>query len=186
TADFTLLFLFSMGVPKGKWGTLINVLYEFKRHDDANTPLARALPALAEAHGAHYARMGVRGLRDLGTAIFNAMRSLGTTEHMAKAFSILPTPKYSPVQAYERLVRNQVETVTLDKLAGRVAATGVVPYPPGIPLLMPGELAGPASGPILAYLKSLEAFDKQFPGFTHETHGVEVEDGVHKVVCLKD
>lgn len=186
TADFTLLFLFSMGVTKGKWGTLINVLYEFKRHYDANTPLARALPALAEAHGAHYARMGVRGLRDLGTAIFNAMRSLGTTEHMAKAFSILPTPKYSPVQAYERLVRNQVETVTLDKLAGRVAATGVVPYPPGIPLLMPGELAGPAGGPILAYLKSLEAFDKQFPGFTHETHGVEVEDGVHKVVCLKD
>ncbi|GAB7081085.1 Orn/Lys/Arg family decarboxylase [Megalodesulfovibrio paquesii] len=182
TADFTLLFLFSMGVTRGKWGTLINALYEFKRHYDANTPLKRALPALMEAHGARYAGMG---LKDLGAAIFTAMRTLGTTEAMAKAFSILPRPKYSPVQAYERLVRNQVETVRLDGLAGRVVATGVVPYPPGIPLLMPGELAGPADGPVLAYLRALEAFDRQFPGFTHETHGVEVEDGAYKVVCLK-
>jgi arginine/lysine/ornithine decarboxylase len=31
-------------------------------------------------------------------------------------------------------------------------ATGVVPYPPGIPLLMAGENVGPAEGPLIGYL----------------------------------
>ena len=36
TTDFGLLFLFSLGVTKGKWGTLVNVLLDFKRDYDAN------------------------------------------------------------------------------------------------------------------------------------------------------
>ena len=51
--------------------------------------------------------------------------------------------------------------------------------------MMPGENAGPADGPLLGYLKALEAYDSRFPGFTHDTHGVEVEDGVYHVYCLK-
>jgi arginine decarboxylase len=70
-------------------------------------------------------------------------------------------------------------------MAGRIAATGIVPYPPGIPLMMPGESAGAADGPVLGYLKALEEFDRQFPGFTHETHGIEVTDGVYRAYCLK-
>ncbi|MFP3561845.1 arginine decarboxylase, partial [Paraburkholderia sp. SIMBA_049] len=31
TTDFTILFLFSLGVTKGKWGTLVNTLLDFKR-----------------------------------------------------------------------------------------------------------------------------------------------------------
>ncbi len=183
TTDFTILFLFSMGVTKGKWGTLVNALYEFKRHYDANTPLPRVLPGLIAEHGDRYQGLG---LRDLGEAIFKAMHDLKTTEAMAKAFSILPRAAMSPVRAYERLVRGDVRALTLDEMAGRIVATGVVPYPPGIPLLMPGEDAGPANAPILAYLKALEAFDKQFPGFTHDTHGVEVEDGICRVMCLEE
>lgn len=64
-------------------------------------------------------------------------------------------------------------------------ATGVVPYPPGIPLLMPGENAGAADGPILGYLKALQAFDRDFPGFGHDTHGVEIRDGTYYVLCIK-
>ncbi len=40
TTDFQIMFLFSMGVTRGKWGTLVNTLCSFKRHYDANTPLA--------------------------------------------------------------------------------------------------------------------------------------------------
>lgn len=181
TTDFTLLFLFSLGITKGKWGTLINAFYDFKRHYDANTPVADVIPALVAATGDAYAKPG---LADLCDAIFAAMKELQTTASMAEAFSVLPDAELSPVQAYERLVRNEVESVTLEQMAGRVAATGVVPYPPGIPLLMPGENAGPVNGPILRYLKALEAFDRRFPGFTHDTHGVEVEDGVYRVLCL--
>ena len=44
TTDFTILFLFSIGITKGKWGTLLNALLDFKRDYDGNTPLAHVLP----------------------------------------------------------------------------------------------------------------------------------------------
>ncbi|TDV24802.1 lysine decarboxylase/arginine decarboxylase [Paraburkholderia caballeronis] len=178
TTDFTILFLFSMGVTKGKWGTLANALLDFRRDYDNNAPLEQVLPSLARAYPARY---GSLGLKDLAAAMFDTMRALRSTDRLAHAFSMLPSPDLSPVQAYERLVKGNVETVTLDGLANRTVATGVVPYPPGIPLLMPGENAGPADGPVLAYLKALETFDRAFPGFTHDIHGVEVDDGAYRV-----
>ncbi len=182
TTDFTILVLFSLGITKGKWGTLVNALLDFKRDYDGNAPLEHALPALMREHGAAYAGMG---LRDLADHMFKAMSKLKTTAAMAQGFSQLPKPDLSPVEAYERLVRGEVESLTLQQMVGRTVATGVVPYPPGIPLLMPGENAGPAGGPLLGYLKALEAYDKLFPGFTHDTHGVEVENGEYRVMCLK-
>ncbi len=180
TTDFTILVLFSIGITKGKWGSLVSALCDFKHDYDANVLLEQAIPALIEDHGDRYAGMG---LKDLADTMFSAMKELKTTQMMSEGFSQLPHPEMSPVRAYERLVRGEVEQVTLDELAGRTVATGVVPYPPGIPLLMPGENAGPADGPILGYLKSLEAYDRRFPGFTHDTHGVEVEDGLYRVYC---
>jgi arginine/lysine/ornithine decarboxylase len=83
-----------------------------------------------------------------------------------------------------RLVRNEVERVRLDEVAHRVVATSVVPYPPGIPMMMPGESAGPADGPYIGYLRALRDWDRRFPGFAHETHGVEVDGGEHYLRCL--
>jgi lysine decarboxylase/arginine decarboxylase len=182
TTDFTILFLFSLGITKGKWGTLVNALLSFKRDYDRNTPLAQVLPDLVESYPGRYGGMG---LRDLADEMFAAVAQGRNTEWMAEAFGRLPEAEMTPREAYERLVHNQVEHLTLDRLAGRCAATGVVPYPPGIPLLMPGEHFGDARGPVLSYLRSLEAFDTRFPGFTHDTHGVEVEDGKYKVYALK-
>jgi arginine decarboxylase len=51
----------------------------------------------------------------------------------------------------------------------------VVPYPPGIPLLMPGERFGKDTRAVGDFLLGLEAFDAAFPGFGHDTHGVEVK-----------
>ena len=52
-------------------------------------------------------------------------------------------------------------------------------------MLKPGENAGAADGPILGYLKALQAFDRDFPGFGHDTHGVEIRDGTYYVLCIK-
>ncbi|TCT06804.1 Orn/Lys/Arg decarboxylase N-terminal domain-containing protein [Aquabacter spiritensis] len=181
TTDFTILFLFSLGITKGKWGTLVSELADFKRDYDANVPLAQVLPDLVALAPKRY---GALGLRDLADEMFAAMKALKTTAAMSAAFSGLPVPDLSPVEAYERLVKGEVERLPLAAMAGRTVATGIVPYPPGIPLLMPGENVGPADGPALAYLRALEAFDAQFPGFAHDTHGVEVEDGIYHVLCI--
>jgi arginine/lysine/ornithine decarboxylase len=182
TTDFTILFLFSLGITKGKWGTLLNALFEFKTDFDANAPIERVLPKIYRADPTFYRDMG---LKDLAQRMFHAMKQLKTTKYLAEAFSVLPHPDLSPVEAYEKLVKNDVESLTLDEMAGRTVATGVVPYPPGIPLLMPGENAGPDDGPVLGYLKALEAFDSLFTGFTHETHGVSTDQGRYKILCLK-
>lgn len=181
TSDFTILFLFSIGITKGKWGTLVNTLLSFRQDYDRNTPLAQVLPDLVESYPDRYGGMG---LRDLADEMFARVAEGRNTEWMAKAFAELPKAEMTPREAYTRLVHNEVEHVPLDRLAGRVAATGVVPYPPGIPLLMPGENFGDDAGPVLSYLRSLEAFDLQFPGFTHDTHGVEVQDGKYMVYAL--
>ena len=125
------------------------------------------------------------GLKDLADEMFKAMKELGTTKALSAGFAVLPHPNMSPVEAYENLVHNNVEKVKIDDMAGRTVATGVVPYPPGIPLMMPGENAGEADGPLLGYLKSLQAFDRRFPGFTHDTHGVEVNNGDYEILCIK-
>ena len=63
----------------------------------------------------------------------------------------------TPNAAYQHLVRDEIEHVPLEELADRVLATSVVPYPPGIPMLMPGESTGANDGPYLGYLRALSA-----------------------------
>jgi arginine decarboxylase len=182
TSDYTILFLFSIGVTKGKWGTLVNALLDFKRDYDANTPLSLVLPALAKDHPAHY---GKCGLKDLGDEMWGQTQKLNVGPLLERAFGTLPQPVCTPVQAYEQLVLGHVEQIPLQQMAGRILATGIVPYPPGIPLLMPGEAAGALDEPALSYLQALQQFDRQFPGFTHDIHGVESIDGSYHTLCLK-
>ena len=82
-------------------------------------------------------------------------------------------------------MHKEVERVAVDEMAKRVVAVGIVPYPPGIPMLMPGENVGPDDGPYLGYLRALQTWDRLFPGFGHESHGVENIDGRYFVYCLK-
>jgi arginine decarboxylase len=182
TTDFTILFLFSIGITKGKWGTLLNTLLDFKRDYDRNTPLAQVLPSLVSDHPERYFGLG---LRDLSDQMFTQLNETEQTRWLAEAFSTLPKPVMTPHAAYQKLIRGQIEHVPLEELSDRVLATSVVPYPPGIPMLMPGEVTGAAVGPYLSYLRALWSWDRRFPGFGHDTHGVENRDGVYYVQCLK-
>jgi arginine decarboxylase len=91
----------------------------------------------------------------------------------------------TPREAYERLVAGDVELVPSDKLANRTAANAVMPYPPGIPMLMSGENFGAADSPQIEYLKSMQSREQQFPGFAGVIEGAEMVDGVHHVLCVK-
>jgi len=182
TTDFTVLLLFSIGITKGKWGTLLNALLEFKRDYDRNTPLAEVLPHLTSGYPAVY---GELGLRELADRMFATLKETRQTHWLSEAFSTLPKAVMTPSAAYQHLVRDEIEHVALPDLADRVLATSLVPYPPGIPMLMPGEATGPDNGPYLGYLRALAEWDGRFPGFGHDTHGVENRDGVPYIQCLK-
>lgn len=182
TSDFAVLFLFSLGITKAKWSTLLTAMLDFKRDYDLDVPLSRVIPSLVKQHPDRYEGLGLRGL---GDQMFEELKKSGQTSHLQKAYSNLPEIRMSPADAYQRLVLGEVERVALSALAGRTVATSIVPYPPGIPMVMPGEAAGAANGPHIGYLKSLQNWDKRFPGFGHDTHGVEAEDGEYYVQCLK-
>jgi arginine decarboxylase len=172
TEPYSILTLFSVGITKGKWGSLVAGLMRFKELYDANAPLASVLPDLVAEHPERY---GALGLRELAAEMHAAIGEHRILEHLDAAFSNLPEPVLSPRETFARLVRGEVEQVPASQLEGRILAVQVVPYPPGIPILMPGERFGEKTRGVGDYLLGLEAFDAKFPGFGHDTHGVEVK-----------
>jgi arginine decarboxylase len=181
TTDHIVLCLFSVGITRGKWGTLLNALLAFKRDWDANAPLAAVLPDLLTAHSRRYAALG---LRDLGEQMWEHLRADPPGPTLQAAFESVPEARLTPREAYERLVRGDVELVPFGEMAGRTLAVGIQPYPPGIPILLPGEDAGPADGPFLSYLRLLQAWDAAFPGFEHEVEGAQHTDGEYAAYCV--
>src|SRR6516162_7746947 len=136
TGLYSFLVLFSMGITKGKWSTLITELINFKDLYDANAPLDRVLPALARAHPEAYSRMG---LKDLCEQVHRAYGEFDLPRAQRDMYTTLPEMAMRPADAYECLVRGRVESVEIDHLMGRTLAVMIVPYPPGIPVIMPGE-----------------------------------------------
>lgn len=182
TGLYSFLVLFSMGITKGKWSTLLTELLEFKRSYDANLALADALPSIARAGGARYQGMG---LRDLCDSLHGCYRENATAKALKRMYTVLPEIAMKPADAYNQLVRGEVEAVPIDQLEGRIAAVMLVPYPPGIPLIMPGERFTPATRSIIDYLEFARTFDCSFPGFDADVHGLQREGGRYTVDCIK-
>jgi len=172
TGLYSFLVLFSMGITKGKWSTLVTELLNFKDLYDANTPLKRAMPALAAAHPEVYA---VMGLKDLCDQIHKVYRDDNVAKAQKDMYTALPEMALRPADAYDHLVRGRVESVEIDKLMGRTLAVMVVPYPPGIPVIMPGERITAATKSIQDYLLYAREFDQKFPGFETDIHGLRFE-----------
>ena len=82
-----MLFLFSIGVTKGKWGTLLNTLLDFKVDYDRNAPLAEVLPSIAAKSPARYAG---KGLKDLGDEMWQQLRKSKQGHWQAQAYATLP------------------------------------------------------------------------------------------------
>ncbi|MFG2113587.1 hypothetical protein ACGFRB_13285 [Streptomyces sp. NPDC048718] len=103
------------------------------------------------------------------------------------AFQQLPEPAEPPQRCYQQLIRGGTERIPLSHAAHRTAAAMVTVTPPGIPVLMPGERTGAPDGPLLRYLRALEAFDRAFPGFHSEAHGVTIDPGTgdYLIECVR-
>jgi len=172
TGDYTMLTLFSVGTSKGKWGSLLETLFEFKRLYDRQAPLPEALPDLAAKHPDRY---GTLTLRQLSDEMHSAMGQLNLPGLLQEACDVEPNPVMTPSQSFQKLIREGTEKVKLTEMAGRIPAVMLVPYPPGIPIRMPGERLGDANSSTIKLLLALEEFGKRFPGFEREVHGIEVD-----------
>ena len=174
---YSVLFLFSMGITKGKWSTLVTELLAFKDLYDANAPLSQSLPSLLEDNASAYAGWG---LRDLCAALHEFNREFRVAEVMREMYVELPEPVITPAEAYNHLVRGEIERVDIDQLSGRVAGTMLVPYPPGIPTIMPGERFGASDEPIIQSLRIAREQNARFPGFESDVHGLIIDNSGEK------
>lgn len=187
TGYYSFLVLFTLGITKGKSGTLLAELFRFKALYDRNSPLEEVFPDLVREHPARYSG---QGLRDLCQEMHDFLRDISIMDIVQRVYEVLPEPVMIPAEAYRHLVRGTVEPVPVKDVEGRTVAVMVVPYPPGIPIIMPGERCGPETRPIIDLLLSLQRFDDLFPGFENEVHGVDVviedDHGAYYIYCVED
>ena len=99
-----------------------------------------------------------------------------------------PSTRVFAVPAWAALAHDEAlrktERVEIDHLEGRITVGLVTPYPPGIPLLIPGEVFNKK---IVDYLKFAREFNAQCPGFETDIHGlVEEADADGKLRYFAD
>jgi ornithine decarboxylase len=167
----SILFLLTPGVESSKAGNLLSALLYFKRLHDDNAPLEEAMGEFVRARPQRY--RGVR-LRDLCAEMHRFFReadisALQTAQFRAEHF---PTPAMSPAEAMQCLVRNRVDYVPISEVAGRIATTLWVVYPPGIAAIIPGERLDQRARPMIAYLQAFERAANLFPGLETEIQGI--------------
>jgi len=168
TGLYSFFVMFTIGITKGRWNTLVTELQQFKMDYDANQPLWRVMPEFVQAHP-QYERVG---LRDLAQQIHEAYRKHDVARVTTEMYLSTMEPAMKPSDAFERLAHRKVDRVPIDELEGRVTTMLVTPYPPGIPLLIPGERFNRS---IVEYLKFARSFNERFPGFETDVHGLVVE-----------
>lgn len=183
TGPYNLLFLFSIGIDKTRAMGLLRGLTEFKRAYDLNLRVKNMLPDLYAEDPDFYRNMRIQ---DLAQGIHKLIRQHDLPGLMLRAFEVLPEMIMTPHQAWQRQIKGEVETVALDQLPGRVSANMILPYPPGVPLLMPGERITQQSRAVLDFLLMLCSIGQHYPGFETDIHGAKRnEDGVYQVRVLK-
>jgi arginine decarboxylase len=168
-----VLILFSVGTTQGKSGTLLETLLAFKRLYDRNASIEEALPELARAYPDRYGKMTLRALCD---EMHQVMTELDLQAMANHAGEVISEQVLTPSDAYQHLIHGRTEEVRIRDLPGRVAALMIVPYPPGIPVLMPGERVDPAGGTSVNFLEAVEAFGKRFPGFGREVQNIHPDE----------
>jgi arginine decarboxylase len=182
TGLYSFFVMFTIGITKGRWNTLVTELQQFKMDYDANQPLWRVMPEFVEAHP-QYERVG---LKDLAQQIHDAYRRHNVARVTTEMYLSNMEPAMIPSDAFECLAHRRVDRVPIDELEGRITTMLVTPYPPGIPLLIPGERFNRS---IVEYLKFARSFNERFPGFETDVHGLVVEEErgrkVYYVDCVK-
>ncbi|WP_316225154.1 MULTISPECIES: Orn/Lys/Arg decarboxylase N-terminal domain-containing protein [unclassified Bradyrhizobium] len=170
----SLLFLVTPGVEASKAGTLISGLVAFKRLHDDNVLLEDAIPEFTRRRFARYRKVR---LRDLCAEMHRFYRAADVSALQAKQFlpEHMPEIAISPREAARALMRNDVDYLPIDKIAGRIATTPFVVYPPGIATIVPGERLSERAKPMIDYLKMFEQAFNTFPGFDVEIQGLYKE-----------
>ena len=182
TGLYSFFIMFTIGITKGRWNTLLTALQQFKDDYDKNQPMWKILPEFV-ATQPRYERVG---LKDLCQQIHDIYKANDVAKLTTEMYLSDMQPAMKPADAYAKLAHREIDRVAIDDLEGRITSVLLTPYPPGIPLLIPGERFNKT---IVQYLRFAREFNGKFPGFETDIHGlVETErDGkpAYYIDCVR-
>ncbi|MGY8903281.1 MAG: Orn/Lys/Arg family decarboxylase [Burkholderiales bacterium] len=173
TGLYSFFIMFTIGITKGRWNSMLTALQQFKDDYAKNQPMWRVLPEFCQK----YPRYEKMGLADLCQHVHALYAKYDIARLTTDMYLSDLQPAMKPSDAYACIAHRSTERVEIDELEGRITVGLVTPYPPGIPLLIPGEVFNKK---IVDYLKFAREFNAQCPGFETDIHGlveIEGEDG---------
>eukprot|EP00026_Physarum_polycephalum_P002601 Phypoly_transcript_02608.p1 GENE.Phypoly_transcript_02608~~Phypoly_transcript_02608.p1 ORF type:complete len:838 (+),score=132.64 Phypoly_transcript_02608:48-2561(+) len=179
TDFYSFLIIFSIAVTKGKSSTLITSLLEFKNDFDNAERLTDVFPDIA-----HIQKFKNVTLPEFAAQMHQFFVDKNLVQVLHNVYESLPPYVMIPAEAHKKQVHGEAILVKLSELVDRVCAVMVVPYPPGIPVVMPGERF---TRKVVDFLLMEEEFDRLFPGFETEIHGVaRNENGEYAIYCVEE
>jgi arginine/lysine/ornithine decarboxylase len=184
TGLYSFFIMFTIGITKGRWNTLLTALQQFKDDYDRNQPMWRILPEFC----AGFPQYERRGLRDLCQQIHETYAKHDVARLTTEMYLSNLHPAMKPADAFAHIAHRKTERVAIDDLEGRITTSLLTPYPPGIPLLIPGERF---NRKIVDYLRFVRDFNRAFPGFDTDVHGLVEEEtamvgeATYYVDCVK-
>jgi len=173
TGLYSFFIMFTIGITKGRWNSMVTELQQFKDDYDQNLPLWRVMPEFIKKFP-KYERVG---LKDLCQQIHEMYKEKNVAKITSKMYLSDIQTAILPSEAWDKMTHKQISRITIDELDNQITAILITPYPPGIPLMVPGERFNET---IIHYLKFVRAFNNQFPGFESDVHGLlkQEVDGV--------
>ncbi len=108
------------------------------------------LPSLYREDPEFYENMRIQ---DLAQNIHKLIEHHNLPDLMFRAFEVLPSMVMTPHAAFQKSCTVRRKKY-LEEMVGRVNANMILPYPPGVPLVMPGEMITEES-PVLEFLQML-------------------------------
>ena len=177
-SDFhTLLFLIEPSDRQEKCERLLSLFEECETAYEANAPMSSFAPDVTCLPGEGLKDYSLRYMNFLGKEQASRLsQTLFAEDHLPKA-------ALTGRSAHQAFLKGARERVPLPKAKGRVSLEMILPYPPGITVLEPGEVW---TDEVLSYFLFLQKYSSTFPDFSPEILGVHGNGNDAYVWVLKE
>lgn len=177
-SDFhTLLFLIEPSDRQEKCERLLSLFEECETAYEANAPMSSFAPDVTCLPG--------EGLKDYSLRCMDFLEKEQASRLSQTLFAEDHFPKAALTgrSAHQAFLKRARERVPLPKAKGRVSLEMILPYPPGITVLEPGEVW---TDEVVSYFLFLQKYKSAFPDFSPEILGVHGNGNDAYVWVLKE
>lgn len=177
-SDFhTLLFLIEPSDQQQKCERLLSLFEECETAYEANAPMSSFAPDVTCLPG--------EGLKDYSLRYMDFLEKEQASRLSQTLFAEDHFPKTALTgrSAHQAFLKGARERVPLPKAKGRISLEMILPYPPGITVLEPGEVW---TDEVVSYFLFLQKYSSTFPDFSPEILGVHGNGNDAYVWVLKE